>query len=87
MFFFHNLILKVGLPVDNRRVSVVFYLHSNMEEEEHGRNVCEDDEKKRVNFTHRGVYTPLSKTKRGSLQSSPLIEKVPAKRVKVKFGP
>ena len=79
---------RLGLPSVDRRVSVVFYLHHHMEESEHGKNICESENKKRLNFKQNGVYTPLSKAKRGSKrENSPIVEKTPAKLVKVKFGP
>ena len=40
--------------------------------------------KERINFKVKGVYTPLSKSKRAN---SPIIEKFPAKIVKVNFDP
>ena len=79
---------KLGLPSVDRRVSVVFYLHHHMEESDHGKDIDDESENKtRLNFKKNGVYTPLSKAKRGlKREPSPIIEKVPAKLVKVKFG-
>ena len=49
---------KLELPSEDRRVSVVYYLHHHMEEEDHGKNISEDDDKGKVQKKKTYTYLP-----------------------------